>query len=1625
MSFPERDALDRYLHAVQLVIDRHDILRTSFLWESLPIPAQIVWRSAPLSVQSVNIDASAGSAWEQLRGRFSPRRYRINLTQAPLLRFFISRDIDSPRWILLILQHHIIGDWATKEALDGEVALILSGGEEALKVPRQYRDHIAHTLRDTVLDVHERFFREMLDGVDGPTLPFGLLDVMRDRPDIDEKSAEIDSVLAKRIMWIASALGVSVASLFHVAWALVVGRASGREDVVYGTVLLGRMYSSSAAELSMGPFINTLPVRFKLRGIRSDDGVRHAHRMLTELLIHEHAPLALAQRCCAFSSQTPLFVALLNYRHETNADGKGGNGVWKEIEYLNGEDRTHYPLALSVTVTPERFSLVMQVDAGKSATRINAMMCQALESLVDALEHTPDRAINTLEVLPSHERDQVLRQWNDTGQFYPVDQCIQELIERQVERNPRATAIVDRDQSLSYGELNRQANQLAHYLRTLDVGPEVLVAICVDRSPQMIIGMLAILKAGGAYVPLDPSYPPERLIYMLIDCAPTVVLSYGSARKALGKALMDMAVAPRTLDLEADAHLWAECSTSNLGRTSLRLTSRNLAYLIYTSGSTGKPKGVMVEHRQLTNLATALQHSYGLSSHDRLLQFAAVSFDMSVEECFGALCGSCTLVLRNDSWIADASTFWRYCADSKITVLILPTVFWHQMTSELTTDIPNSVRQIVIGGEKVNPEMVAKWFQHSGYLPRLLNGYGPTEATVDSAICQITSTDISASVIGRPIWNTQLYVLDTALQPAPVGVPGELYIGGAGVARGYFRRPTLTAERFIANPFGTAGSRLYRTGDLVCWRSDGNLEFLGRTDDQVKIRGYRIELGEIEARLVSHEGVREAAVIARDDQGTTRLVAYYTGYEIDVATLRAYLSEALPEYMIPVAYLKLDALPLTPNGKLDRKSLPEPDDGSFVRQTYESPIGFIETTLAKIWSEVLRVERVGRHDNFFDLGGHSLAAVRVLTRMSREGLDGDIQMLFQAKSLSAMAAGLGTVVAVPIEVPPNLIPEDCEAITPQMLPLVQLSQAEIDQVVSTVRGGVHNVQDIYPLTSLQEGILFHHLMAKKGDPYLMHSMLTFSDRDRLDAYVSALNAVIARHDALRTAVVWEGLREPVQVVWRNTSLVVEEIRPNSVSEDGEDIFDRVRAALGARHHRLDLRDAPLMRLVVAYDPAEEHWIAMQLEHHFSIDHTTTEEMRAEMQAYLLGEGSQLPVPVPFRNFVAQARLGVSVQAHEAFFREMLDGIDDPTLPFGLLDVMGDASAISEVALKVNTNLVDRVKQAARALGVSAASLFHVAWALVVGRASGREDVVFGTLLLGRMQGREGLERMMGLLMNTLPIRLKLGRVGVEQSVRQAHQALAALMLHEHAPLHVAQRCSALPAQAPLFTALLNYRHSLLPVEEEGSAQLRAWRGIKCLWTDERDNYPLSMSVDDFGSEFTLTAQAVAGIDPGRVCAMMCQALESLVDALEHTPDRAINTLEVLPSHERDQVVVASEMSESLSLDTEHDELRESNQKLYIREQYQAPIGLVETAIAAIWVELLHVERVGRYDNFFHLGGHSLAVLRLLSGMHREGLGGDIQLVYRAQNLADLAHQLSEDRPRRAPILPAKQCASLK
>lgn len=990
-------SVTRFIDAWQEVINRHSAFRTAIVWEKLERPVQVVCRSVKLEVNELQLDPTRDPR-TQLNERITARQTRLSLSTAPLFRVEVARAADAT--YVLVQRHHLICDRASWRIALAEAIEIFRGRASALPVPGNNRAYAEAVLKAEREQDAKDFFQVKLGTIHEVSTPFGFVDLLSDCEEVAESSETLHSDLARRIRAQAKRYDTSPARLFHAAWALVVAQTSGRDDVCFGTVMMPAEGKRALARHTVGMFVNTLPLRVRLAGLSASELLQQVDRELTELLSHAQTPLAAVQSCARFGNDAPVFTSLLNFRHSKpipEIEAGVAAGV-REIE--RGEARSGYPVAMIVDDLGEAFALHAQTHPNLDPRRVTKYLGTALESLAAALERGTKDPVQLLNILPETERRRLLDDFNSDRVSLPEQRLLHELFEDQVRRTPDALAAVHGDKTLTYRELNSRSNQLAHYLRGKGIKPDRLVGLFFERGLDMLVAIMATWKAGGAYVPLDPAYPGDRLAYMLTDSAPLVVLTQAH----LKASLPDSAAAAIALD--TDRELIDKESADDLPASHEDLLLSQLAYVIYTSGSTGRPKGVMIEHRSVINLWRGLEPQYCEPYNcSRVALNASLSFDASVQQVVQLLSGRTVFPLPEEER-RDPAHFLKFIEDHAIDCVdCTPAQLKMWISAGLLERAANPLRLVLVGGEEIDADLWRRLAQARQTL--FCNVYGPTECTVDATLAEING-DLRGSHIGRPMANRRLYVLDSRGQVAPIGVTGELYIGGKGISRGYLGQPALTAERFVVDPFSAEpGARMYKTGDLGCWSADGTLKYFGRSDHQVKVRGYRIELGEIESQLLSHPHVRGAAVIVREDMpGEKRLVAYVTPQarsELTPHELRSHLRSTLPEYMVPNAYVMLDALPITTNGKVDRRALPAPI--ALMNEEYEAPQGDIEEVLAELWQGLLPVERVGRRDNFFDLGGHSLLATRVVSRVCEQlEVVLPLKAIFEAPRLHQLAS---------------------------------------------------------------------------------------------------------------------------------------------------------------------------------------------------------------------------------------------------------------------------------------------------------------------------------------------------------------------------------------------------------------------------------------------------------------------------------------------------------------------------------------------------------------------------------------------------------------------------------------------
>jgi amino acid adenylation domain-containing protein/thioester reductase-like protein len=985
-----------FKQAWQHIIDQHPILRTLFLWERRDKPLQVVRQEVKLPWTQQNWRGMSTNEQQQRLNDFlqTERAQGFELSQAPLMRLTLIH-MDEDRYQFIWSFHHLLLDgWSVSLALKQLFAAyeaLCHDQRPASQQSRPYKDFIIW-LQQQDLSQAASFWREALKGFTAPTsLPINTSQPSSSHsmPRYAEQHLRLSSVTTTALQSLARQQQVTLNTVVQAAWALLLSRYSGEEDVVFGATTSGRPAALSGIEEMMGLFINTLPVRARISPQNLlPIWLKDFQAQQAEARQYEFSPLVQIQRWSEIPQGQALFETLLvfeNYPANTPSWIQLKDITIDNIQFL---EQTNYPLTLMVVPGTE-----LWIQASYNCDHFSAEAITRLlghwQTIMAGMVACPGAYLGDLPWLTSAEKRQILIEWNATKQDYSADQLVHQLFEAQAAQTPDKIAVIFEDEQLTYQELNHRANRLARYLQKLGIGPEVRVGIHIERSLEMMVGLLGILKAGGAYVPIDPAYPWERIAFMLADAKVPLLLT----QKHLLRKLADSEAQPICLDTD-----WEIIERESQYNLTSGVVADNLAYVIYTSGSTGQPKGVQIPHGALSNFLEAMRQEPGLTSQDVLLAVTSLSFDIAALELFLPLIVGARIVLVSHDVSTDGSQLLQHLTDSRATVMQATPATWRMLIAAGWQGV--STLKILCGGEVLSRDLASQLLERGA---SLWNLYGPTETTIWSTLSKISTPD-EIVTIGRPIANTQIYLLDKQLQPVPVGISGELYIGGAGLARGYLNQPELTSERFIPNPFlnldepGMVNDKsnlkighssfIYKTGDLARYRPNGNIEYIGRVDNQVKIRGFRIELGEIETALRRHIAIREAvATVWSTEQhpDDKRLAAYFVTNQNPTPSsedLRRFLKVQLPDHMIPSVFTRLEMIPLTPNGKVDRRTLPPPCPiQPELADLYVAPRNPAEQLLANIWAELLGVDRVGSDDNFFELGGHSLLATQVVFRV--------------------------------------------------------------------------------------------------------------------------------------------------------------------------------------------------------------------------------------------------------------------------------------------------------------------------------------------------------------------------------------------------------------------------------------------------------------------------------------------------------------------------------------------------------------------------------------------------------------------------------------------------------------------
>jgi amino acid adenylation domain-containing protein len=1476
MSLRLQGDLDRgaLVRSLDRIVARHEALRTTFpVVDGEPVQHIAPVEESGFQLVEHDLRASADAEDELRRLVQDEASATFDLAHGPLFRGRLVR-MAADDHVLLLTMHHIVSDGWSLGVLHRELGALYAafarGEPDPLPpLPVQYADYAdwhRRWVEGPVLEAQAEYWTRTLAGAPE------LLELPADHPRPAKQdfagaslNVEFDEALTAALRTLSQRHGATLHMTLLAGWAAVLARLSGQDEVVVGTPSANR--GRSEIEDLIGFFVNTLPVRVDLSGAPTvAEALGRVKARALEAQQNQDIPFEqVVERVQPARSlaHSPLFQVMFAWQ---NAPGESLElpGLRLSLADAGARATAKFDLLLSLWEEDGRITGDVEYATSLFEQATVERWLGYLRRVLEAMAADDALGVDRLPMLPPAERRLVLREFNDTRREYPREACVHELFQAQAARTPESVAVVFEGERVTYAELNARANRLAHHLRALGVGPDARVGICVERSVEMVVGLLGILKAGGAYVPLDASYPVDRLRNMLEDSAPAVLLTHPP--QAATTAALSAGSAIPVLDLTGD-QAWAVHPATNPGRDGLG--PENLAHVLFTSGSTGRPKGVMLEHGSLVNRLAWMQDRYGMEPGEALLQKTPFSFDVSFWEFFWPLMVGARLVMARPGGHRDPAYLADVIRREGVTVAHFVPSMLQVFLEHPDAAACSGLLRVPVSGEAVSAALARQFHER---LPGvgLFNQYGPTES---GEVTEWASDPAAERVsIGRAIHNSAVYVLDRAGEPVPVGAAGELFIGGVAVARGYLGRPRLTAERFVPDPFGQPGARLYRTGDLCRWLADGTLEYLGRTDFQVKVRGFRVEPGEIEARLASHPGVREAVVLALDDgAGGKRLVAYFVGEALESEALRAHLSQQLPEYMVPAAFVRLDAFPVTPNGKLDRRALPAPDADAFAARAYEAPVGEVENVLAGIWSELLGVERVGRGDHFFALGGHSLLAVRVVSRVRRAlGVDASPAALFERPVLADLARGLET------------------------------ATAQGTAIVPVERGGP------LPLSFAQQRLWFIEQMEGAGASYHLPVRLRLKGGLDRDALMRALERIVARHEALRTSFP-ETDGVPAQRISaaeeRPFHLVEDDLegRPEAPAELGRLMAEEAGAPF-------DLARGPLVRGRLIRLAGDDHVLLITM-HHIVSDGWSlgifTRELGALYAAFVRGDADPLPpLPVQYADYTVWQRRRVDgdvLRRQADYWGETLSGAPE------LLELPADRPRPARqdftgasVKVELDEALVAGVTALSRRHGTTPFMTVLAGWAVVLSRLSGQDDVVVGTPAAGRGSGE--VEGLIGFFVNTLPVRVDLsGAPTVAEALRRVKARALEAQQNQDVPFEqVVERVR--PARSlahtPIFQAMLAWQEMPGGALELPGLDVARLDAVE----DAEAQFDLSLGLTPGGGRITGDVIYATALFDRATVERYVGYLRRVLEEMAADDSTPVNRLELLSAAERRRVV---------------------------------------------------------------------------------------------------------------------------
>jgi amino acid adenylation domain-containing protein len=1451
------------------LLERHESLRTHFATQTDGTTVQVIQASVPFTLSVIPVASEAEAQPDLQVAATTPFDLRTGpLLRVQLLQLTPADDATAlpPCYLLVLTMHHIISDdWSLgvliNELSQAYCAYSLGNHPTLPTLPIQYADFAVwqrRVLSEKRLAQQLAYWKEQL--ADAPVLLE--LPTDRPRPPVQrycgaQHPFSLDAALTEKLNQLAQQHNATLFMVLLAAFNILLARYSRQEEILVGAPIANRTHVES--EGLIGFFVNTLVLRTRLADNPSFIALLDQVRQTT-LAAYQHQELPFEQLVDVLQlertlSYHPLFQVMLVLHN-------AGTGSWS----LPGVTATEQPLdmpfakfdlTLYLREGPDGLQGVFEYATDLFDAMTVARMTAHFTTLLTAIVAQPDQPVFHLPMLTAAEYQQIVYEWNATTVDFGPQQTIHALFEQQVTRTPDAVAVLFEATAMTYAELNARANQLAYYLIALGVGADTLVAVSMTRSLEMVVSLLAVLKAGGAYIPIDPTYPGERIRYMFTHSAAPILLTQSHLMMAQEAQQINHIVMVDTLNTQL-----AELAITNPQTPTV---PGNLAYVIYTSGSTGQPKGVAISHANVNNFLLSMQQQPVLTADDRLLAPTTICFDIAVLELYLPLVTGASVVIASTEDAADPVALIRLIRSHQITMLQATPATWTMLTAHPAWHDTQPLK-ILCGGEALSLRLAQQLLAHSQCV---WNMYGPTEATVWVSASQIEH-DIQQIGLAPPLANTTFYILDEARAIVPIGVAGELYIGGVQLARGYLHQPELTAERFVEHPtFG----RLYKTGDLCRWLPDGNIEYIGRTDFQVKIRGFRIELGEIESTLQAQPGVREAVVVVREETlGHKQLVAYIVG-AVTEETLRQVLVQRLPDYMLPAAFVRLPAMPLTPNGKVDRRALPAPDYAA-AQTAFVAPRTATETVLARAFAAVLHLSQVGIHDNFFRLGGDSILSIQVVNQVAQQGYQLTVKVLFQHPTIAELALVVRAATTGP-QISWQSLAED--------------EPAQVDLLTATPN---HVSETVYPLSPVQEAMLFQSQLAPNSGTYIEHALFQVNAPSfTVERLIQAMQCVIDRHESLRAAFHVDYGRDPVQVIAPHAPLPVTLLEWQGLT-DAEHRACLADLLESDRLIDFDFTHAPLVRLTVIAVAGGNYDLLLTF-HHILMDRWSIDLFWAEVQrAYT---GLPLPEPFPYQHYIRYLR---QQSVDTTFWQAYLDGFTAPTpLPAATAtpQTQGRQGMLSQTLTPATTR---RLTRFVRSQGVTLNALCLAAWALLLARYAQETDVLFGMITSGRTAPLPGIEAGIGLFINALPVRVQLnGATTGHDLLRQVIHTQLELQQREHTRAIDIRRWSKLPAGADLFSTVLSFLNTpQSPVMHTGELPLQS--GVVDAGAS---GYPLEVFVLPGEAVTLLSTYDMVQYDAETINRILTHWQQLMMGLVEH-PEQPVLHLPLLTATEYQQIV---------------------------------------------------------------------------------------------------------------------------